>query len=93
MAEERVDRARKMVRRIRFSFHFRPNHRPSVVETIYRSTPCTANPSFSSISTDHISPLCAFSTNARYHYRRYKASEFADPLGHLQIRSSFRMFV
>ena len=78
MAEERVDRARKMVRRIssrkerRFAFHityvfaffFGFIITDPTAEIICQSTRCTASPSFSSTSTGHISPLCVFSTNA-----------------------------
>ena len=65
MAEERVDRARKMVgciaRVSRFASHRRT---PNAAEIISQSTHCTASPSFSSTLTGHIFPLCAFSTNA-----------------------------
>ena len=47
----------------RFAFHISIITDPTA-EIISPSTRCTASPSFSSISTGHISPPCAFSTNA-----------------------------
>jgi hypothetical protein len=70
MAEERVDRARKMVRRILFRVvkesdsRFMYRRTTNVAEIIYPSTPFMANPSSSSISMGHISRLSVLSTNA-----------------------------
>jgi hypothetical protein len=63
MAEERVDRARKMVRCIARVSSFGASHRQTA-EIISRSTHSTASPSFSNILTDLIFPLCVLSTNA-----------------------------
>ena len=62
-----------------------------VAEIIYRSTRYTANPSFSNISTGHISRLCVFSTNASVFFFCFlfliTALALADPfiLPHVRI--------
>ena len=84
MAQERVDRARKMVRRILFRvakgmtdsrsrFTIYQKYWNFVAEIICHSTRSTATPSSSSISTGHISRLCVFSTNASGHIYIYIA--------------------